>query len=117
MGSKGKGAKMRMPSVGGPSNMLKQVQQLQAQMQQAQEELATETVTSSVGGGAVSVVMTGQQEIKSVKIDPQAANPEDVEMLQDLIVAAVNDALTRSREVAERKMAPFTNALRIPGLM
>ncbi len=117
MGSKGKGPKMRAPAGVGAGNMLKQVQQLQTQMQQAQEELANESVTASVGGGVVTVVMTGQQEIQSVRIDPQAVNADDVEMLQDLIVAAVNEALVRSREVAEKKMAPFTNALSIPGLM
>jgi DNA-binding YbaB/EbfC family protein len=121
MGSKGKGGRMRFQpggSPGGnPSAMLKQVQQLQTQMQQAQTELAQETVSVSVGGGAITVVMNGQQEVRSVTIDPEAVHPEDVEMLQDLIVAALNEALSKSRELAEKKMAPLTGALSIPGLL
>jgi len=116
MGSKGKGGKMRFSQPSGGA-MMKQVQQLQAQMMQAQEQLGQETVTASVGGGAVTVVMTGQQEVRSVKISPEAANPEDVEMLQDLIVAAVNEAMSKSRALAEEKMAPLTGALNIPGLL
>ena len=96
---------------------MKQVQQLQAQMLQAQAELAEETVTVSVGGGAVTVVMNGQQEVRSVTIDPEAADPEEVDMLQDLIMAAMNEALRQSRELAERKLAPLTGALNIAGLM
>jgi DNA-binding YbaB/EbfC family protein len=96
--------------------MLRQVQQLQSQMQQAQEELASETVTASVGGGTVTVVMTGHQEVKSVKIDPQVVTVDDLDMLQDLVVAAVNQAVNQSRALAEDKMAPFTSALSIPGL-
>jgi len=116
MGSKGKGGRMRFQPPGAGS-MMKQVQQLQAQMMQAQEQLATETVTVSVGGGAVTVAMTGQQELREVKINPEAVNPDDVDMLQDLIMAAVNEALVKSRELAEQKMAPLTGALNIPGLM
>ena len=115
MGSKGKGGRARFqpPAAG---SMMKQVQQLQAQMLQAQEQLATESVTVSVGGGAVTVVMTGQQELRTVKINPEVVNPDDVDMLQDLIIAAVNEALGKSREIAEQKMAPLTGALGIPGL-
>jgi hypothetical protein len=116
MGSKGKGGRMRLQQPAGGS-MMKQVQQLQAQMMQAQEQLGQETVTVSVGGGAVSVVMSGQQEVRAVTINPEVANPDDVEMLQDLIVAAVNEAVTKSRELAEQKMAPLTGALNLPGLM
>jgi hypothetical protein len=97
--------------------MMKQVQQLQAQMAQAQEELAQETVTASVGGGVVTVVMNGQQEVRSVVIAPEAVNPEDVDILQDLIMAAMNEALKKSRELAEKKMAPLSAALSIPGWM
>ncbi len=116
MGSKGKGGRMRFqPPAGG--SMMKQVQQLQAQMMQAQEQLAAENVTVSVGGGAVTVVMTGHQELRSVKINPEVVNSSDVDMLQDLVIAAVNEALAKSREMAEQKMAPLTGALNIPGLM
>jgi DNA-binding YbaB/EbfC family protein len=116
MGSKGKGGRVRYQSPSG-NNMLKQVQQLQSQMLQAQEELAQETVTASVGGGAVTVVMTGQQEVRSVTIDPEAVRPDDVEMLQDLIVTAVNQAIKQSRELSEKKMSPLAGALGMPGLM
>jgi len=116
MGSKGKGGRMRFQAPGAGS-MMKQMQQLQAQMLQAQEQLATETVTVSVGGGAVTVVMSGQQELREVKINPEAVNPEDVDMLQDLIIAAVNEAMAKSREMAEQKMAPLTGALNMGGLL
>ncbi len=115
MGSKGKGGRTRFQP--GASAMMKQVQQLQARMLQAQEELAGETVTVSVGGEVVTVVMNGQQEVRSVAIDPDAVNPEEVDMLQDLIIAAMNEALRKSRELAEKKLAPITGALSMPGLM
>jgi hypothetical protein len=116
MGSKGKGSRGRFVPPGG-SSMLKQVQQLQAQMLQAQEELAQQTLEVSVGGGVVTVVMNGQQEVQSVSISPEAIDPTEVEMLQDLIVAAMNEALKKSRDLAEQKMAPMTGALNLPGLM
>ena len=97
--------------------MLKQVQELQAQMLQAQEQLAQETVSVSVGGGAVTVVMNGQQEVQSVTIDPQAVDPEGVDMLQDMILAAMNEALLKSRELAEKKLSPLTGGLGMPGLL
>jgi DNA-binding YbaB/EbfC family protein len=115
MGSKGKGGRGRFQA--GAGSMMKQVQQLQAQMMQAQEQLAEETVTVSVGGGAVTVVMNGQQEVRAVTIDPAAVNPEEVDMLQDLVITAMNEALNKSRELAEKKLAPLTGALNIPGLM
>jgi len=114
MGSKGRGRRAgAQPSA---SAMMKQVQELQAQMLQAQQELAQETVQVSAGGGAVTVVVNGQQEVQSVTIDPDAVDPDDVEMLQDLVLAAVNEALTKSRQMAEQKMAPLTGALDVPGL-
>ena len=115
MGSMGKGGRRRFqPSVGG---MMKQVQQLQAQMAKVQEELAEETVTASVGGGAVTVVMNGQQKVCAVTIDPEAVDPEEVEMLQDLILAAVNEAMNKSQGLAQERMSPLTGALGIPGLL
>jgi hypothetical protein len=122
MGSKGKGGRMHFQpggtgAGGNPSSMLKQVQQLQAQMQQVQVELGQEMVSASVGGGAVTVVMNGHQEVHSVSINPEAVHPEEVDMLQDLIVAAMNEALKKSHELAEKKMAPLTGALSLPGLM
>ena len=114
MGSKGRGGRVQYQP--GAGSMLKQVQQLQAQMAKAQEELASETVSATVGGGAVTVVVTGQQEVRSVQITPEVIDASDVEMLQDLIVAAMNEGLTKSRELAEKKMAPLTGALNVPGL-
>ena len=110
MGSKGRGGRSRAQP--GARGMMKQIQQLQAQ-----QELAEETVSASVGGGVVTVVMTGQQEVRSVTIDPEAVDPEEVTMLQDLIVAAVNEAVRKSRELAESKLAPLTGALNVPGLL
>ena len=115
MGSKGKGRRgWSQPSA---SSMMKQVQELQAQMLKAQEELAHETVEVSAGGGVVTVVMNGQQEVLAVTIDPEAVDPGEVDMLQDLVMAAVNEALRKSREMAEQKMAPLTGALNMPGLL
>lgn len=114
MGSKGKGSRMRFAP--DASAMMKQVQQLQAQMLQAQEELAQETVTVSVGG-AVTVVMDGQQQVREVTIDPAAVDPNEVGLLQDMIMTAMNEALKKSRELAEQKMASFTGPLRMAGLI
>jgi DNA-binding YbaB/EbfC family protein len=116
MGRKGKGGRLRFqpPAAG---SMMKQAQQLQAQVLQAQEQLATESVTVSVGGGAVTIVMTGQQELRALTINPEVVNPDDVDMLQDLIIAAVNEAMAKSREMAEEKMAPLTSALNLAGLL
>lgn len=113
MGSKGKGGRFRMPAM----PQMRQLEQLQNQLLAAQQALAEETVTATAGGGAVSVTMTGQQEVREVKIDPQILNPEDVEMLQDLLVAAYNEALAQSRKLVESRMAPLTGGLNIPGLL
>lgn len=116
MGSKGKGGgRFRMPSVPGVPGM-RQIEELQNQLVAAQQALGEETVTATVGGGAVSVTMNGHQEVKEVKIDPAAVDPEDVEMLQDLLVAAFNEALAQSRKLVEARMAPLTGGLNIPGL-
>jgi DNA-binding YbaB/EbfC family protein len=99
----------------GPS--LKQVQELQAKMLEAQEALGERTVTVSVGGGAVTVVMTGHQKVQSIKIAPEVVDPEDVEMLEDLIIAAVNEASEKAGELAAQSLADLTGGLGIPGLM
>jgi DNA-binding YbaB/EbfC family protein len=96
--------------------ILKQAQQMQSDMAKAQDELKNETVEATVGGGIVFVKMSGDLELQELKIDPEAVDPEDVDMLQDLIVAAVNDALGNSRRVAEEKMSAVTGGLRIPGM-
>ena len=98
------------------NQMMKQVQKMQADMMATQEKLAAETVEASVGGGVVRAVVTGSGTLESIAIDPSAVDPDDVEMLQDLIVAAVNDALRASKELAQQKMAAVTGGLRLPGL-
>ncbi len=103
----------RGPSGGGrgQSNMMAQLAKLQEQMHQAQAELAEETVTETVGGGAVSVTMTGNQVCKAVEIAPDLLEEADVDMLQDLVLTAINKALDSSRQLSEDKMAPFTSML------
>ena len=100
----------------GMANLQRMAQQMQQQMLRVQAELETTVVDGSAGGGVVKATATGKQEVVSVTIDPSAVDPDDVEMLQDLVVAAVNDALRASRQVAEEKMAAVTGGLRIPGL-
>lgn len=95
----------------GGMGMMKQIQQLQEQMAAAQESLADETVTTTAGGGAISVVATGDQRIQSIAIDPAILEDADVEMLQDLILAAVNSALDQSRELAANRLGPLTSGL------
>ena len=96
--------------------MMQQAQKLQAQLAKAQEELANMTVEASSGGGAVTVTMTGQQKIQSVKIAPEVVNPEDVEMLEDMVLTAVSEALTKSQELAAQQLGGITGGLNIPGL-
>ena len=100
----------------GMANLQRMAQQMQQEMLRVQTELEAVQVDGSAGGGVVKAVVTGKQELVSVTIDPDAVDPSDVEMLQDLVVAAVNDALRASREVAEQKMAAVTGGLRIPGM-
>ena len=95
-----------------PLKMLRQAQQLQSRVEQMQKELESETVEASVGGGAVTVVATGAQKIISVRIDKEAAG--DAEMLQDLVLAAVNEALERSKQMASERMAALTAGLGLP---
>ena len=96
--------------------MVQQAQKAQQELVRVQDELGSVMVDGSAGGGVVTAVVTGKQELISVTIDPSAVDPEDVDMLQDLIVAAVNDALGNSRRVAEERMSAVTGGLQIPGL-
>lgn len=89
---------------------------MQAQMARVQEELANKTVEATAGGGVVRVVASGDLEIKELEIDPAAVDPDDVEMLQDLVVAAVNEALRKAQDMANAEMAKITGSLNIPGL-
>jgi DNA-binding YbaB/EbfC family protein len=98
------------------ANMMRQVQKMQADLARVQEELATDTVEASVGGGAVKVVMHGDMTVESITIDPSAVDAAEVEMLQDLVVAAFNEALRQAQELANRKMAAVTGPLGGMGL-
>ncbi len=100
----------------GMANLQRMAQQMQENMLRVQEELGSLIVDGSAGGGVVKAQVTGKQELVSVTIDPSAVDPADVEMLQDLVVAAVNDALRASHEVAGQKMAAVTGGLRLPGM-
>ena len=97
-------------------NLAKMAQQMQADMARVEQELRDLQVEGSAGGGVVRAVVTGKQEIVSLTIDPSVVDPDDVEMLQDLVVAAVADALANARSVGEEKMGRVTSGLRIPGL-
>lgn len=96
--------------------MVQQIQQLQEEMARTQEALGDETVEVSVGGGVIKMVMTGHQRLESVTIQPDILDPDDVEMLQDLVVAAVNEAIERSQQLATDRMSALTGGLNIPGL-
>ena len=100
----------------GMGNLQRMAQQMQQEMLRIEGELRDAHVDGSAGGGVGKAVVTGKQELVSIAIDPSAVDPSDVDMLQDLIVAAVNDALNASRRLAEEKMSAVTGGLRIPGL-
>ena len=99
---------------GNMNNMIRQAQKMQQDMLKAQEELEGKTYEAGAGGGVVSATVSGRNELVSVTIDPEAVDPEDVEMLQDLIVAAVNEALRKANEDAAGQMAKFTGGLNLP---
>jgi nucleoid-associated protein EbfC len=101
----------------GLGKMMKQAQQLQTKMLKLQEELAEKTVETSAGGGMVRVVANGRQQLVSIQIEKEVVDPDDVEMLQDLILAAANDALTKAQEMATEEMNKLTGGLNIPGMM
>ena len=104
-----------MPKQPNMNQMLKQVQQMQAEMMKAQEQLKDEIVEASAGGGMVTVKVTGDLELREVKIDPEAVDPEDVELLQDMVLAAVNEALRSAQELAANKMGQAAGGLGGPG--
>ena len=98
------------------SNLMKQAQELQSKMAKLQEELENRTLEASAGGGMVTVVVNGRQEILSIKIDPEVVDPDDVEMLQDLILAAVNDGLARAKDMVNQEMGNLTKGLNLPNI-
>lgn len=97
-------------------SIMKQAQKIQAQIAKVQEELAQKTIEASAGGGMVTVVVNGKQEIVSIKFEPEVVDANDVEMLQDLVVASVNEALRKSQEMVSEEMRKITGGLNIPGL-
>jgi len=98
------------------NQMMKQMKKMQAQMAKAQEELARKEVEGTAGGGVVKAVVNGKKELVEIKIQPEAVDPDDVEMLEDLILAAVNEALQKAEEMVTSEMAKLTGGLNIPGL-
>src|SRR5512139_2034559 len=100
----------------GLGNILKQAQEMHGKISQLQEEMAGKTVEASAGGGMVTIVMNGKQQVLSIRIDPEVVNREDVDMLQDLMCAAVNEAIRKSQEMMTEEMKKITGGLSIPGL-
>lgn len=96
---------------------MKMIQQMQNRLAKIQQELAETIVEGSAGGGVVAAQVTGSREFKGIKIDPSAVDPEDVEMLEDLITAAITDAMTKAQEMSEEKLSVLTGGMKIPGLM
>ncbi len=96
---------------------MKQAQKLQKKMLKMQEELATKTVEATAGGGMVKVIANGSQKIEAITLEPEVVDPEDIEMLQDLILAATNDALNKSQEMVSAQMGKLTGGMNIPGMM
>jgi DNA-binding YbaB/EbfC family protein len=105
-----------MGNAGNMQGMMKKVQKMQAEMMKMQEELKTRTVETTVGGGALTIVANGKKEIESIKIKPEAIDPDDVEMLQDMIVSGVNEALRKIDEMTEREMSKITGGMKLPGM-
>jgi len=98
-------------------NLFKQAQEIQARLAQVQEDLARRTVEASAGGGMVRVVVNGQLVFSSIKVDPAVINPEERDMLEDLILAAVNEGLRQAREMVSEEMSKITGGIKIPGLV
>lgn len=103
-----------LPNMG---SLMKKAQQLQEKMAKLQEELGEKTVEASSGGGMVAVVANGKQQIVSIKIDPEVADAHDIEMLEDLVLAAVNDALYQARQMVSEEMTKLTGGIKIPGII
>lgn len=108
--------KARIPNQGGQANMMKRLQQMQDDMARVQKECEEAEYKASAGGGAIDVTVNGSHQVVSVKIQPDVVDPEDVEMLEDLLVAAVNEAMRKADETMEREMSKITGGMNIPGL-
>jgi nucleoid-associated protein EbfC len=105
---------MRGGGMGNMQNMMKQMQKMQKKMAEAQEELGQQKIEGTAGGGMVTVIVTGHKEVVDVQIKPEAVDPDDVEMLQDLILAATNDALKKVEELTNNTMGQFTKGMNLP---
>ena len=108
--------KARIPNQGAGGNMMKRIQEMQQNMQTLQEELAVAEYSASSGGGAVDVTVNGSHEVKKVTMKPEVVDPEDVEMLEDMLIAALNEAMRKADETAEREMGKITGEINIPGM-
>lgn len=108
--------KARIPGGGGQANMMKRLQQMQDEMARVQKEVEDGEYTATAGGGAIDVTVNGSHQLISVKIKPDVVDPEDVEMLEDLLVAAVNEAMRKADDTMEREMGKITGGLNIPGM-
>ena len=97
------------------NNLLSQMQKLQKEMEKTQADLATQEISASSGGGMVTVVVTGDQQLKSIIIKPEAVSPDDVELLQDMVLAAVNEAMQKAKEMEQSKLGGLTGGLGLPG--
>ena len=105
-----------MRGMGNMQNMMKQMQKMQKKMAEAQEELGEKRVECTAGGGMVTVTVSGHKEILEVKIKPEVVDPDDIEMLEDLVLAATNDALKKAEELTSQTMGQFTKGLNLPGM-
>lgn len=110
-------AKNKFSGMGGNmNNMLKQAQKMQQKMEDMQQELEQRVIEASAGGGAVTVEITGKKEVKSIKLSPDAVDPDDIEMLEDMIMAAVNEGLSKAEAMMTNEMGKITGGMNIPGL-
>ncbi|MBN1849892.1 MAG: YbaB/EbfC family nucleoid-associated protein [Deltaproteobacteria bacterium] len=107
---------MKFKGIPNMGNLMKQAQEFQSKMAKLQEELKNKTVEASSGGGMVTIVVDGQQEVRSITIEKEVIDPEEVEMLQDLIVAAVNDGLNKAKDMANEEMTKLTGGLNLPNI-
>lgn len=105
-----------MRGMGNMQNMMKQMQKMQKKMQEAQEQLGEERIEGTAGGGAVTVVVSGHKQVLEVKLSEEVVDPEDLELLQDLIVTATNEALVKVEELTNQRLGQFTKGLNVPGL-
>lgn len=110
--------KGKFPGMGGGNmgNMMKQVQKMQKQMEQTQKEIEEKEIEVTAGGGAIKAVVNGKKELLSIDIDESVVNPEDIEMLEDLVLAAVNEALRKAEDMMAKEMGKLTGGMNIPGL-